>query len=418
MGSKWLAVLLCAAFLTPTTVAGGEKKKKDSETTVAVPDDTADGFLQRYEVFINGTERKAFKKLQTDPDRQQFIADFWVKRDTDPNTPENELKDKIDERLNEIANDRFSSIPGLGFSTNGGFRGDMSRVYQLYGAPSDLSIISGESLFVDLMLWTYTDSVDGGIAYAFLFYQPFSIGSLKLFPTELYRTNPCGAMNEILRSKRQDYSSFFGGGQCPREVEAAYRQLMVTIPRVGNQDGNVFLWALQHVSRDISMTQSQALAPPLPASEVARRLAFRISGELPDHTGATVGESLLSACGQCNSSIPIKLLLGSDFTLQIRRSDIDWQVTGTQAKAILHMSVVIEGLDNKRVWPSFGGDISVTNDKENVTAHGEILMSHAFLTAADLKALPAGRYRVSIYLRMRNPQTQKYASWVEVITRP
>ncbi len=416
MGSKWLAVLLCAAFLVPVAVSGGEKKKKNSETGVAIPADTPEGFLQRYGVFINDKERKAFKKLQTDMERQQFITDFWVRRDTDPNTPENECKDRIDERLDEIANDRFASIPGLGFGINGGFRGDMAKAYMLYGAPSDLSVISGERLFVDLMLWTYADSEDGGTAYAFLFYQPSGSGSLKLFPTELYRSNLCGAVNEILRSKRQDYSSFFGGGQCPREVDAAYRQLVTTIPRTGNAPSGAFIWALQNVSRDTFLTQAQALGPPLPASEVAHRFAFRISGESPEHAAVAGIEYLMSACAQCNSGIPIRCLLGSEFVLQVRRSDIDWQVTGTQAKSVLRVRVVLENLDNNSVRTSFGGEISFTNTKENITDHGEILMGVVFLKAEDLQTLPTGRYRASIYLR--NAVSNKYASWVETITRP
>ena len=306
MGSKWLAVLLCAAFLVPVAVSGGEKKKKNSETGVAIPADTPEGFLQRYGVFINDKERKAFKKLQTDMERQQFITDFWVRRDTDPNTPENECKDRIDERLDEIANDRFASIPGLGFGINGGFRGDMAKAYMLYGAPSDLSVISGERLFVDLMLWTYADSEDGGTAYAFLFYQPSGSGSLKLFPTELYRSNLCGAVNEILRSKRQDYSSFFGGGQCPREVDAAYRQLVTTIPRTGNAPSGAFIWALQNVSRDTFLTQAQALGPPLPVSGC--RGSHSASAVSHRARGCGGIEYLMSAWRV--RSVPIRCLLG------------------------------------------------------------------------------------------------------------
>ncbi|MEW6736610.1 MAG: GWxTD domain-containing protein, partial [Acidobacteriota bacterium] len=35
-------------------------------------------------------EKAAFKKLQTDEEREQFIEQFWLRRDPDPDTPENE----------------------------------------------------------------------------------------------------------------------------------------------------------------------------------------------------------------------------------------------------------------------------------------------------------------------------------------
>src|SRR5688572_10122780 len=40
---------------------------------------------------ITDEERKAFKKLATDDERERFIEEFWRRRDPDPDTDENEF---------------------------------------------------------------------------------------------------------------------------------------------------------------------------------------------------------------------------------------------------------------------------------------------------------------------------------------
>ena len=55
----------------------------------------------------------AFKRLQTDEEREQFIEQFWLRRDPTPDTEENEFKEEHYRRI-AYANDNFASgIPGL-----------------------------------------------------------------------------------------------------------------------------------------------------------------------------------------------------------------------------------------------------------------------------------------------------------------
>src|SRR5690242_7462424 len=56
---------------------------------------------------ITDDERKAFKQLKTDEERDQFIEQFWLRRDPDPDTPENEYKDEYFQRI-EYANEKFT----------------------------------------------------------------------------------------------------------------------------------------------------------------------------------------------------------------------------------------------------------------------------------------------------------------------
>ena len=48
---------------------------------------------------ITDEETKAFKRLQTDEEREQFIEQFWLRRDPTPDTEENEYKEEHYRRI-------------------------------------------------------------------------------------------------------------------------------------------------------------------------------------------------------------------------------------------------------------------------------------------------------------------------------
>ena len=57
-------------------------------------------------------ERAAFKKLSTDDEREQFIEQFWERRNPNPGNPENEFKEEYYRRI-AYANEHYASgIPG------------------------------------------------------------------------------------------------------------------------------------------------------------------------------------------------------------------------------------------------------------------------------------------------------------------
>ena len=76
---------------------------------------------------ITSDEKKAFLALQTDEERENFIAFFWLRRDPDPDTEENEFREEYYERI-AYANEHFASgIPG--------WRTDRGRIYITWGKP-------------------------------------------------------------------------------------------------------------------------------------------------------------------------------------------------------------------------------------------------------------------------------------------
>src|SRR5947209_4517796 len=79
---------------------------------------------------ITPEERKAFEALQTDEERENFIENFWRRRDPDPDTEENEYRDQYYERI-AYANEHYGSgVPG--------WKTDRGRIYITWGKPDEV----------------------------------------------------------------------------------------------------------------------------------------------------------------------------------------------------------------------------------------------------------------------------------------
>lgn len=79
---------------------------------------------------ISDEERKAFKQLSNDEERDQFIEAFWQRRNPNPDSEDNEYKEDHYRRI-EYANEHFAAgIPG--------WKTDRGRIYIMYGAPDEI----------------------------------------------------------------------------------------------------------------------------------------------------------------------------------------------------------------------------------------------------------------------------------------
>src|SRR6202020_2857157 len=109
-----------------------EKQKKKDEARLKKELETPYKRWLNEEVgyIISEEERKVFKTLQTDDERQTFIENFWLRRDPTPDTEENEYREEHYRRI-AYANDRFASgIPG--------WKTDRGRIYITYGPPDEI----------------------------------------------------------------------------------------------------------------------------------------------------------------------------------------------------------------------------------------------------------------------------------------
>ena len=98
---------------------------------------------------ISDVERETFLELESEEERSAFIAAFWRKRDTNPNTLENEYKEEHYERI-QYANEflgRDSFLPG--------WQTDRGRYYILLGPPATREDFTYSGFVYPAELWFY-----------------------------------------------------------------------------------------------------------------------------------------------------------------------------------------------------------------------------------------------------------------------
>ena len=84
-------------------------------------------FISTARLIMTGAEKEIFDHLPDAASRQEFIADFWARRNPDPTAEVNEFKQEFERRV-EYANTHFRE----------GYRGvdtDRGRIYLYLGAP-------------------------------------------------------------------------------------------------------------------------------------------------------------------------------------------------------------------------------------------------------------------------------------------
>jgi GWxTD domain-containing protein len=75
-------------------------------------------------------ERSAFLQLETNEEREQFIEQFWLRRSSNPDLPENDFKEEHYRRI-AYANEHYASgIPG--------WRTDRGHMYIVWGPPDEI----------------------------------------------------------------------------------------------------------------------------------------------------------------------------------------------------------------------------------------------------------------------------------------
>jgi GWxTD domain-containing protein len=109
-----------------------QEKKKSSKALKQELSNTYKKWLNEDVVYIITPEEKsAFKQLSNDEERDQFIEQFWLRRDPTPDTPENEYKEEHYRRI-AYANEHFpAGIPG--------WKTDRGRIYIMWGPPDQIT---------------------------------------------------------------------------------------------------------------------------------------------------------------------------------------------------------------------------------------------------------------------------------------
>jgi GWxTD domain-containing protein len=116
-------------------------------------DPESEKFYQTARLIMTKEETKIFQRLPDAASRKEFIADFWLKRDPDPDTPDNEYKREFEARVDYV-NKRFNKEGGPGYNT------DRGRIYIFMGPPDKAEEFPpepGQTVRGFVIWWSYYD---------------------------------------------------------------------------------------------------------------------------------------------------------------------------------------------------------------------------------------------------------------------
>jgi GWxTD domain-containing protein len=162
-----------------------EKKKREKALMKELQTPYRKWLTEDVAYIITDEERKSFKQLSTDEEREQFIEQFWLRRDPTPDTVENEFKEEHYRRI-AYANDHYASgIPG--------WKADRGRIYITFGPPDEIDAHpsggsyerpseegGGETSTYPFEQWRYRYIEDIGTNIVIEFVDPTMSGEYKL----------------------------------------------------------------------------------------------------------------------------------------------------------------------------------------------------------------------------------------------
>src|SRR6516165_6981229 len=151
---------------------------------------------------ITPDERNAFLQLETNEEREQFIEQFWLRRSSNPDLPDNDFKEEHYRRI-AYANEHFASgIPG--------WKTDRGRIYIIWGPADEV------------------DSHPTGGTYD----RPFDEGggSTSTYPWELWRYRYLEGLGNNIELEFVDPS---GSGEYHLTMDPSEKDALTQVPGAG-----------------------------------------------------------------------------------------------------------------------------------------------------------------------------------------
>jgi GWxTD domain-containing protein len=107
-----------------------EQKKKIKRTLKELDTPYRQWLNEDVVYIISPDERNAFLQLATNEEREQFIEQFWLRRSSNPDLPDNDFKEEHYRRI-AYANEHYASgIPG--------WKTDRGKMYIIWGPPDEI----------------------------------------------------------------------------------------------------------------------------------------------------------------------------------------------------------------------------------------------------------------------------------------
>lgn len=195
---------------------------------------------------ITDWEKNVFLQLETDQEREMFMAAFWKNRDPNQYTEENEYKTEHYRRL-KYADEKF----GKGTPTSGR-RTEMGRIYIILGEPNSIERYEQETEIYPVVIWFYSGLTDYGLPNGFsvVFFKENNAGDYELY-------------SPLRHGPSKLLVNFSGDSD---DIDEAYNQLAKAIPNVAKVsisliDGDSSPNGRPTVTSDILLSKQIVQAP-------------------------------------------------------------------------------------------------------------------------------------------------------------
>ena len=155
--------MLLIAMLVCGVAAYAEEKpltKRERKDRIAALAEKHRQFLIDVEPIMIQTERDTFLRLDTEPQRDVFIDDFWRRRDIAQGTTNNAARSEYYNNL-EFVKDNFGQVSS-----------DRGRIYLVHGPPAAIIDIKCPSYFQPIQIFHYGHIPGFGSDFRLLFYIP------------------------------------------------------------------------------------------------------------------------------------------------------------------------------------------------------------------------------------------------------
>ena len=138
------------------------KKAKISNEFSNMSEFELNDYFEKVTYIAKKDEKKVFQKLDINGKRN-FLAEFWARRDPNPETIVNEEKQRY-LKLLAIANSNYSQGMKAGWKT------DRARILLVYGKPDEIERYPSSSEFKEYQVWHYYNII-GGVKFYFVDYR-------------------------------------------------------------------------------------------------------------------------------------------------------------------------------------------------------------------------------------------------------
>ena len=165
-------------------VVVAEATSFEASEFASLSDEDIEDSFKRISMIATDRERRRIRSIEDADERRRFLYDFWLIRDPNPDTRDNEFRDEFFRRV-QYANERYTT------SFREGWESDRGRVIVRHGMPSNVEPHLYDRETAPYEIWQY-NNIPGEGQGIFIFADTQGFGAFELLHSTVSgeRQNP------------------------------------------------------------------------------------------------------------------------------------------------------------------------------------------------------------------------------------